>query len=69
MNTVNSLQVGQMHLFARAEEKGSGEWSTFNAVREDSIGAYRVRVPQKPIVISGPRHILRIIYPQLHVAH
>ena len=54
----------QMHLFGKAEEKGSGEWDTFNVVREDTVGAYRVRIPQKPIVIHGAHHILRIIYPQ-----
>ena len=58
-----------MNLFVHPQEKGSGEWSAFNTIRDDTVGAYRVRVPQKPIVISGPRHILRIIYPQLHVAH
>ncbi len=53
----------QLSMFTRSSEKGSGEWSAFNAVRGDSGGGYSVRIPKKPIVISGPQHILRIVYP------
>jgi hypothetical protein len=58
-------------LSAPVREKGSSEWSTFNVVREDTVGAYRVRMPKKPIVIQAPQHILRIIYPlrRLRGAH
>lgn len=63
------LAERQMSLFAGGAEKGSAEWSTFNVVREDTVGAYRVRVPEKPIVVHGPRHILRIIYPRFRAAH
>ena len=59
----------QMSLFAAPQEKGRGEWSAFNSIREDTSGAYRVRIPQKPIVIHGAQHLLRIIYPRLGVAH
>ncbi|QQG38079.1 MAG: hypothetical protein HYS26_00795 [Candidatus Kaiserbacteria bacterium] len=49
--------------FAPAGEKGSGEWSAFNAVRDDSGSGYRVRLPKKPIVIKEPQYVIRIIYP------
>lgn len=55
----------QVSLFAAPREKGSSEWDTFNAVRDDSRGFYKVRVPKKVVVVreTGPAHILRIVYP------
>jgi hypothetical protein len=63
------LAERQASLFAEVPEKGSSEWSSFNIVREDTVGAYRVRVPQKPIVIHGAQNLLRIIYPRFRAAH
>lgn len=59
----------QDSLFGTPEEKGSREWSTFNAVREDSVGAYRVALPHQPIVVRDAHHVLRIVYPQPHGLH
>ena len=36
----------QLGLFVRPQEKGSGEWATFNVVREDTRSVYRVRTPE-----------------------
>jgi len=44
-------------------EKGSREWGTFTAVHEDSVGAYCVALPTKPIIVRGPRNLLHIINP------
>lgn len=62
---VRDRHHAQLSLFGSPREKGSAEWSVFNAVRNDSTSFYRVRTPQKPIVVreSGPAHILRIVYP------
>ena len=60
------LAEGQVSLFGKAEEKGSGEWSVFNAVRGDTTGAYRVTLPHRPIVVREARHVLRIVYPAPH---
>lgn len=42
-----------MSLFAGTSEKGSSEWSTFAAVREDNAGSFRVLTPRKE---SEPRY-------------
>jgi hypothetical protein len=36
----------QISLFAAPREKGSSEWSAFDAVREDKVGAFRVKIPE-----------------------
>ena len=51
-------------MFGTPEEKGSREWSTFNAVRGDSVGAYRVTLPRRTVVVREAHHVLRIVYPQ-----
>ncbi|MBI2613146.1 hypothetical protein HYW59_05100 [Candidatus Kaiserbacteria bacterium] len=51
-------------LFGKPEEKGSGEWNTFNIIRDDRVDAYRVAKPRRPIVLREPHHVLRIVYPQ-----
>ena len=61
MHTKRSLSLFDIHA---PSERGSREWSTFSAVREDNAGAYRVAMPQKPMAIRGPHNILRIITPQ-----
>ena len=58
------LAERQVTLFGKPEEKGSSEWGTFNTVRGDSIGAYRVALPRRPIVMREAHHVLRIVYPQ-----
>ena len=58
------LAERQSSLFGAPEEKGSREWSTFNVVRADTAGGYRVALPRRPIVVRGAHHILRIVYPQ-----
>lgn len=50
-----------LRLFEIPHEKGHREWSAFSAVREDRAGGYRVALPNKPLVVKGPRHFLRII--------
>jgi len=65
-----TLERGQMRLFDSSREKGSAEWSVFDAVRENRALGYPVHVPQRPLVTREPGHILRIIYPQsLQPAH
>jgi len=61
MHTERSLSLFDTHA---PSERGSREWGTFSAVREDSVDAYRVAMPQKPMAVRGPRNILRIITPQ-----
>ena len=36
-------------LFEASSEKGSAEWKTFNAVRGDLLGAYKVSSMPKPV--------------------
>jgi hypothetical protein len=36
----------QMELFSTSTEKGSSEWSAFNAVAGDSSGMFRVATPR-----------------------
>ena len=54
----------QLSMFSTPQEKGSAEWSVFDAVRENRALGYPVHVPQRPLVTREPGHILRIIYPQ-----
>ncbi|MBI4079714.1 hypothetical protein HY414_00590 [Candidatus Kaiserbacteria bacterium] len=58
------LAERQISLFGKPEEKGSVEWSTFNAVRDDKVDTFRVALPRRPIVLREPDHVLRIVYPQ-----
>ena len=58
------LTERQVGLFGAPKEKGSGEWGTFNVVRGDIAGGYRVALPSRPIVVREARHVLRIVYPQ-----
>ncbi|MDO8514495.1 MAG: hypothetical protein Q7S50_03045 [bacterium] len=43
----NQASENQMPLFSTPSERGSREWSTFNVVRYDQAGAYRVLTPRK----------------------
>src|SRR3989338_1098558 len=43
----------QVQLFVGPREHGHREWSTFNAVRGDSAGMYRVHTPQ---IAQSPRY-------------
>jgi hypothetical protein len=46
--------MNQLHLkldqWGRSSEKGSQEWSAFNAVRDERVGMFRVAtpIPQQP---------------------
>jgi hypothetical protein len=53
----------QLRLFAVPYEKGSGEWRTFNTVKDEFVHAYHVRTPKKAVVIAQDNHVLRITYP------
>lgn len=53
----------QHTLFEMPVEKGSGEWRTFNNVRQDVVDAYDVHTTKKAIVIAQENHVLRITYP------
>lgn len=50
-------------LFAAPREKGSGEWASFDGVRESRVDIFRVRTPKKVFVIAERPHVLRIVYP------
>ena len=43
----------QIHLFAGPREQGHREWSTFNVVRDDYAGMYRVHTPE---IARAPRY-------------
>jgi len=58
----------QLTLFPAQVEKGGAEWSAFNGVRGDVVDGYPVRLPRKPIVMTEPHHVLRIVYPP-RIAH
>lgn len=47
------LAERQASLFGDPQEKGSGEWHTFNVVRNDTVGAYRVKTPH---IAQEPRY-------------
>ncbi|RJR14353.1 hypothetical protein C4585_00400 [Candidatus Parcubacteria bacterium] len=53
-----------LSLFSTPQEKGSAEWDIFLAVRDDHSGAYFVAQPKRPLIVRGPRHLLRIIVPR-----
>ena len=61
--------LGDRHtsLFSAPAEKGASEWNTFEAVKHDSAGAYRVSMPKQAIVVREPHHVLRIVYPLRHL--
>ena len=40
--------MNQLNLFATTGEKGTNEWDIGRAVREDSVGMFRVASPQRP---------------------
>jgi hypothetical protein len=65
-NPIHPHRTLSLFDFRAPREKGSREWSTFSAVREDRLGAYRVATPRKPLVVRGPSRILRIIAPHYH---
>mgnify|MGYP001548462879 CR=1 FL=1 len=54
-------QQDPLQLFADPREKGSGEWDAFQAVQSDRAAMFRVASPNKPIVLRGPHHLLKII--------
>jgi len=56
------LERGQLSLFEQPSEKGSSEWSAFNAVRGDETSSYSVSLPRRKTV-SEPSRALRLIYP------
>ena len=58
----------QLTLFSGKPEKGSNEWSAFDSVRDDVVAGYPTAIPKKPIVMTEPHHVLRIVYPP-RVAH
>ncbi|OGG52445.1 hypothetical protein A3H16_03640 [Candidatus Kaiserbacteria bacterium RIFCSPLOWO2_12_FULL_53_8] len=63
----NPISQNQMYLFASPREQGAREWNTFNAVRHDHAGAFRVLTPRKAEAPRYPNivHISR--YPR-HIA-
>jgi hypothetical protein len=71
---VRELQIEYSHyqlaMFREPREKGSREWSAFDAVQGDRSHSYPMRISRKPIVTREPGHILPIAYPQrFHPAH
>jgi len=59
----NPLSGDQMSLFSSPREYGSSEWKTFNVVRGDHAGAYRVALPaQRAVRYPNILHITR--YPR-----
>lgn len=67
MKHINEILAGrQSTLFGEPHEKGSGEWQTWNAVRDDKVDSFRVLQPRRPIVLREPNRVLRIVYPQSH---
>gem|GEM_PF-2137679 len=54
----------QMSLFAKRAEKGSREWSAFNAVHGDTIGMFRVATPRKAETPRYPNIIHINRYPR-----
>lgn len=49
--------------FGERGEKGSTEWSVFDAVRDDAAHAYPGSLPQRPLIIMKPGNVVRIIHP------
>ncbi len=54
----------QMSLFSSPQEKGRSEWGTFNAVRNDTVGAYRVATPRKHETPRYPNTVHISRYPR-----
>lgn len=54
----------QMPLFSAPQEQGHREWSTFNAVRHDLAGAFRVLTPRKHEVPRYPNTVHITRYPR-----
>lgn len=46
----------QLSLFSASREKGSAEWATFDGIREDRVGIFRVKQPD-----HTPRYSERIL--------
>ena len=61
--TYQATQKPKMAGFGSRGEKGSREWSSFDAIRDDAAHAYPSSTPRHPIVIEKPGHVLRIIHP------
>ncbi|OGG51493.1 hypothetical protein A3C18_03115 [Candidatus Kaiserbacteria bacterium RIFCSPHIGHO2_02_FULL_54_11b] len=62
----NAASENQMPLFSTPREQGHREWSTFNVVKHDQAGMFRVLTPRKhetpryPNIVHinrYPRHI------------
>ncbi len=51
------------NVFGEPQEKGAGEWSAFDVVRDDTVSLFRVKLPDHPLVLRESGHILRIVYP------
>jgi len=60
-NMKNVATGSQMPLFSEPREQGHREWSTFNVVRHDRVGAFRVLTPRKNTTPRYPNvlHISR----------
>lgn len=58
--------MNQLNLFSQPQHKGSSEWGAFNAVREDSVGMFRVMTPRKQ---DEPRYTNVIKIRRLHQPH
>ena len=43
----NAASENQMPLFSAPREQGHREWSTFNVVKHDQAGMFRVLTPRK----------------------
>lgn len=43
----NPVNNNTMSLFSTPREQGAREWSTFNAIRGDRVGMFRVAQPKK----------------------
>jgi len=60
-NMKNAATGSQMPLFSEPREQGHREWSMFNVVRHDPVGAFRVLTPRKNTTPRYPNvlHISR----------
>lgn len=61
--TYQSAQRLNQAGFGARGEKGSPEWSAFDAVRDDAAHAYPTSKPRTPVMISKSGHVLRITHP------
>ena len=58
----NPTSENQMSLFSTPREQGAREWSTFNVIKHDRVGAFRVLTPRKHETPRYPNilHISRL---------